>query len=257
MRLPRQVLHSLSPIVATAPLIVRVYFLIIITHIYSQSVLFSRINYFMFRGMLASVVLTYLIVFAGWAPTFFLYTIVWRFDPLTQRSMAFLVTRDDYAIDITIPSFITTILTAVVKPTSVLIVVACSVATVLQLRRATKARSRMRESQLRVIGSEVKITRMLLFLSLVYIVCSLPNAVGALTYYFIPNFYMYRKYHNTFIVFYEVIFAASCLNSSSNFFAYTWLSSKFRASLQMVTPCFQIVFSGSKKCSKDTINISK
>nr|KAG5688418.1 hypothetical protein BaRGS_001200 [Batillaria attramentaria] len=200
---------------------------------------------FSFRRMLAAIVFTYLIILAGYAPTFFLYTVKWVTDPQTKRATAFFVPVDNYAIDITIPGFITTVLTLIVKPVSILIVVLCSVVTVVKLKQATKVRSQMSESQSQVSQSEAKITKMLLLLSVIYIICILPDACGALINYFIPDFFLYRKYHNIFVIVYETIFAGSCLNSSANFFAYLWLSSKFRTTLLQVAPCFKILFSTS------------
>lgn len=188
--------------------------------------------------MVVTVVSTYLINFCAFAPTFCLYTVDWRIDPLTQRNTASLVPRKDFAINITIPGLITTFLTFAVKPVSILLVITCSLITVVKLRQATKKRGHMRESQSHVSGAEVRVTRMLLTLSIIYVICELPALIVCLVNYFIPEFFMHRKFNNTFVITYETIFTVTCLNSTANFFAYVILSSKFRSSLEEIAPCF-------------------
>ena len=188
--------------------------------------------------MLAVILLVYAVIFALYAPNLFVYKLNWRFNPSTNRSSAYLV--QNYALSSVIP--VITGVVFIVKPISILVVIICSSVSIEKLRRATMKRRAMRESQSAASQSETRVTKMLLFLCVTYVVCVLPDVAGAFATYFVPQFFFYRKHHNLFVVCFEVFFVASCLNSTVNVFAYMALSSRFRATVGEMIPGFARLF---------------
>ena len=184
--------------------------------------------------MLTVILLVYILLLAVYVPSLFLSKVSWRFDPTTNRSTAYLV--ENYALASAIPVIVGTVF--IVKPVSILVVIICSSVSIDRLRKATKKRRAMIEIQSAASQSETRVTQMLLFLCVTYVVCVFPDVVGALTTYFVPEFMFYRKHHNLFVVCFEIFFFFSCLNSTVNVFAYLALSTRFRATLGVMFPCF-------------------
>ena len=188
--------------------------------------------------MLTVVLVLYIALFALYTPSFLLSKVSWRFDPQTNRSMAYI--EENYPLAAAIPVIVGTIF--IVKPVSIAVVIICSSVTISILRKAAKKRKAMRESQSAASQSETRVTKMLLFLCVTYVVCVIPDVIAATTTYFIPEFMFYRKYHNIFVVCVEMFFFFSCLNSTVNVFAYLALSTRFRATLGEMVPCFAKLF---------------
>lgn len=184
--------------------------------------------------MLAAILLVYSALLALYIPTFLLFSISWRSDHRSNRSVAYLV--ENSALASAIPAIVGTIF--IVRPVSILVVIICSSISIDQLWKATKKRRAMRQVQSAASRSETRVTQMLLFLCVTYVVCVFPDVVGALTTYFVPEFMFYRKHHNLFVVCFEIFFFFSCLNSTVNVFAYLALSTRFRATLGVMFPCF-------------------
>ena len=188
--------------------------------------------------MLTVILLVYGLLFALYAPNLFIYKINWRSDPETNRSVASLIENRALASVFPIVGGILFIL----KPVSIFAVIIGSSISIDKLKKATKKRRAMRESQSAASQSETRVTKMLLFLCVTYVVCVLPDVAGAFTTYFVPQFFFYRKHHNLFVVCFEVFFVASCLNSTVNVFAYMALSSRFRATVGEMIPGFARLF---------------
>ena len=188
--------------------------------------------------MLTVLLLVYILLFGLYAPSLFLYKVGWRFDPATNRTMAYL--EDHFPLASVIRIIVGVIF--IVKPVSMFVVIICSSISIAQLRKAAKRRRAMRESQSAASQSETRVTKMLLFLCVTYVVCVFPDVVGAFTVYFVHEFFFFRKYHNIFVVCFEMFFFFSCLNSTVNVFAYLTLSTRFRATLGEMVPCFGKLF---------------
>ena len=58
-----------------------------------------------------------------------------------------------------------------------------------------------------------------------------------------PVVLFYRRFHNIFVVYFQGVVVFSCLNSTVNVFACLALSSRFRATLVRMIPCFSRLFS--------------
>ncbi|XP_076455530.1 uncharacterized protein LOC143290129 [Babylonia areolata] len=187
-----------------------------------------------YRAMVVFIILSYLIPFLCFLPTLLAYKVGWREDPSTGRSIAYMTLEDWFTVDSRILQLISYFYVLVIFPTSFVVVVVCCITTIIYLRRAALKRVEMMENVKEDEGArEARITKMLLFLCGLYAVLLIPEICAALASYFVPEFYLFKKYHNSFSISYQaLIFTASCLNSAANFFAYLVLSSSFRGVLK-------------------------
>ncbi|KAK7500606.1 hypothetical protein BaRGS_00008181 [Batillaria attramentaria] len=196
-------------------------------------------SFLTYRRMTAVIVAVYVLVFLLFLPSLLLYTVRWRIDPATNRSIAVLSIAENVPLDKSIPVQISRILSLFVKPSSAALAAICTVITVFKLKQAMKTRHQMTDVQSGANSSETRITKMLVLLSVIYVVLDSMECSSAIINAFVPEFYMYSTYHNTFVVLFVLIFTANCLNATVNFFVYVVLSSRFRATLADCAPCFK------------------
>ncbi|KAK7492451.1 hypothetical protein BaRGS_00016324 [Batillaria attramentaria] len=188
-----------------------------------------------FSYIVIAVSLTYVFFIGVYLPHFFRYDFVWSNDPSSNRTVVFLnptsfeMKNHDLLIFLSREVNLLTI-----KPTGTVLVVTCSVITSVQVRRARQARKDMTQSK--ITSSEAKITRMLLFVSVVSVACVIPEIALAFANIIVPEFDHYKTYHNLLLVVYYIIFVALSVNSSANFLIYFVMSSKFRATLIALIP---------------------
>ena len=187
--------------------------------------------------MLAVILLAYGVISAFFAPNLLIFKVSWRFDPSGNRSTAYLVKNP--AVDSMLPVISGVLFT--VKPVSILLVIICSSVSIDRLKRATTERRAMRESHA-VSQSKRKVTKMMLFLYITYVVCFIPHVAGAFATHFVSEFFFYTKFHNIFVVYFQGVVVFSCLNSTVNVFAYLALSSRIWATLVGMIPCFSRLF---------------
>ena len=122
------------------------------------------------------------------------------------------------------------------------------------LRMAREMRADMTESKLN--QAEAKITVMLLFVSAVMIICLLPEMAFSTIYSLVPEFNIFRKYHNIFTASQYFVFLARTVNSASNFFMYLALSTKFRVTFLQLFPCCWHRAAEPKKLTEATLTVS-
>ena len=189
--------------------------------------------------MLSAVVSICVAPLVLFIPMFLLYTTRWTVDPATNATIAVLSYRPHYPFPPEVARNIVAIVIGVLMPTSVFIVIVSSVLVVAKLGAARKMRKEMSNSQseTRTGQSEAKITKMLLSVCFLFIILMMPETVGTLVNYILPEFGLGGCYHNTFNFFFRVVSVASCLNSSVNFIAYVSLSARFRATLRQILHC--------------------
>ncbi|XP_076455529.1 putative G-protein coupled receptor B0563.6 [Babylonia areolata] len=194
------------------------------------------------RPMVVAILLSYLVPLVCYLPGFLSFTVKWRTDPSSNRSVAYMAVSNWIPLDNRFAILIIDLLVLIVKPISLVIVVVCCVITIVFLRKASRKRLQMtgatnkEESEV----GENRITKMLLFLCFTYAVLILPEICSHITNAFIPEYFVYRRYHKIFVMVYEVvILTASSVNSTVNFFTYLVLSSKFRATLMDLCCCFR------------------
>ncbi|KAL8616450.1 hypothetical protein ACOMHN_041053 [Nucella lapillus] len=189
-----------------------------------------------YRSMVVAILLSYLIPLLAYLPWFLGDTVEWRVDPSTNRSMAYMVSTSLFPTG-KLQTLVYNFLGIIAQPVFLIVIVTCSTITIVHLRRMSRKRSTL-TGKANKRGTDVKITIMLLFICNVYVVLLLTNIWSYLVQLLVPEFYLYKKYHNSFVLAYQVlVLTASCLNSTANLFAYLALSTRFRATLRQMLFC--------------------
>ena len=106
-----------------------------------------------------------------------------------------------------------------------------TVITAVKLRRAATWR-RGQTSAAEADSKEVAVTKMLIAVSCVFIVCSVPNILIKVTPFFLPGFTIGGKNQNLFLLGVSLSHFFPAINSSINFFFYFKMGSRFRVELK-------------------------
>ena len=75
---------------------------------------------------------------------------------------------------------------------------------------------------------ELALTKMLIGISVLFIVCVFPNALFRFVWLFMPEMNIGRRYHNFFMSGLWILEAITYVNSSLNFFVYYTIGSRYR-----------------------------
>ncbi|KAL8569805.1 hypothetical protein ACOMHN_006531 [Nucella lapillus] len=190
--------------------------------------------------VITAIVLSCLVPLTCYLPGFLTFTVKWRIDSSANRSVAYVATSGWFPMDARRAILVVNLLFVIVKPVCLVTVSLCCSITIIHLRRAYRKRSEMTTTGKNEDKDDgnVRITRMLLFLCVTYSVLVLPEVCQAFVFLFVPEFYLYKKYHNTFIAINQMLtFTASCFNSAVNFFSFLVLSSRFRNTVRGLCRC--------------------
>ena len=90
--------------------------------------------------------------------------------------------------------------------------------------------SQVGSSQMKV--REAAVTRMLVVVCVVYMVCTLPTVTHAFFRYFLPEFSSIRRLRNTFYATVSLMHLMASINASGNFLIYLSVSTKFKETLK-------------------------
>ncbi|KAL8570519.1 hypothetical protein ACOMHN_008876 [Nucella lapillus] len=190
----------------------------------------------------AAIVTVYLVpLFVCLAPSLAI-AIRWRLDPSTNRTVAYMANTHQFNMDYRLVDNVMLYFLLIIKSVFLIVMIVCSVNTIVYLRRATRARKRMTGRKDEDGGGE-RITQMLSFLCVVYIVLVFPETCSIISVFCHPDYSLYStKYRNVALVVFQFVWLASCVNSTINFFVYLVLSSRFRATLkELCFCCFKAV----------------
>ncbi|XP_055861281.1 uncharacterized protein LOC129921935 [Biomphalaria glabrata] len=83
-----------------------------------------------------------------------------------------------------------------------------------------------------ISNKEKKLSKMVILISVVYIVCLIPAFLATLVMLWLESFSMTSKYYFMFMVIFSVLFNIDAINSTLPFFIYVHMSSKFRKTLK-------------------------
>ena len=83
-----------------------------------------------------------------------------------------------------------------------------------------------------MIGREAAVTRMLVVVCVVYMVCILPTVTHACFRYFLPDFLSTGRLRNTFYATVSLTHLMASVNASVNFLIYLSVSTKFKETLK-------------------------
>jgi hypothetical protein len=79
------------------------------------------------------------------------------------------------------------------------------------------------------VSKEVALTRMLIVLSVLFMVCSLPSIIVRIVPFIVKDFQLGGRMQNIFMLMVSLLHLFPAINSSLNFFFYMYMGSKFRA----------------------------
>ena len=187
-----------------------------------------------------------LLVFSSFSPMFFAYTVDYNFDPSYNASVASIkLGKLFHANDELVPK-IYKFLGIFYPATFCTIMITTSIIIVFHLRKSAESFDKMQGEKSTGAGSsrsstnmtprEVKVTKMLLVIILVYLLDFLPRLslyVGSLIE---PEFFAYRKYHNLMLVLSNVVWVLDFTNASVNFFIFMGMSTNFNKTFHEIFP---------------------
>ncbi|KAK7474561.1 hypothetical protein BaRGS_00034206 [Batillaria attramentaria] len=233
----------------------------------------SSVNFFVYLAMssrctLFAITSICLALLALFVPVLMMLEIQ-HVDIGGNRTAAYAVPTAFFRENFTLLSVFSDTVISVVIPVSLLAIVAvCTAVTVIRLKTSSKwrqavssassdtAKSRTpsrsgshvqtqepvhvtrQQKPTSVDDKTVRLTRMMVAIACIYIVCIIPGTISTLVRLFIPEFSLNDRYHNMFAVVYALDFTMLTFNSSVNFFVYLAMSSRFRQIfLSLVTRC--------------------
>ena len=91
----------------------------------------------------------------------------------------------------------------------------------------------------RLTQQQVSLTKALVLVSCLYILCSVPSVALTIARLVVPGngFYPWGRYSNMFFATHDVSYTLAAVNSSLNFFIYLWRSSRYRQTLSAWLAC--------------------
>lgn len=153
-------------------------------------------------------------------------------DPNTGKITLFLTTTEFRSQYILLYNIVENTLIMIVIPFFTFTVVTIATAiTVVQLKRAIAWRHGSSSSSSSDVR-EVALVKMLVVVSLIYIISSAPNVALGMTRLLVPEFVANRRYANIFLASHLMYLVLAQANSSVNFFVYLARSSRFRQELR-------------------------
>ncbi|RUS73742.1 hypothetical protein EGW08_018503 [Elysia chlorotica] len=202
-----------------------------------------------------------LVVFGSFSPMFSIYTIGYTFSPFYNASIVTVTPGANYfAMDGLILKlykflgiFYPAVFCAIMISTSTIIVFhlrnskekldnmkgaksAKSAKSAQASAAATVTAGQPSLSSATLTRREVKVTKMLLVVILVYLMDFFPRLVKYSASLVEPEFFMYKRYHNLMMVMSNVMWILDFLNASVNFFIFLGMSTNFNKTFYTIFP---------------------
>ncbi|KAK6961106.1 FMRFamide receptor [Biomphalaria glabrata] len=108
------------------------------------------------------------------------------------------------------------------------VVTACTFALIRSFTRTVQWRNQVSNSSSSLTGRDKKLVKMVIFISVSFIVFSIPGVVINCMMIFIKEFKVTGLYKNLFVTLFSTFFPMDGLNSLVNFFIFLYMSTKFR-----------------------------
>ena len=157
------------------------------------------------------------------------------FDPTSNTAMYTLIPAkfylqheqlinylDGFVYGAAIPGFV------VVVVTTTTIITAMKIRQAAAWRASTSSASGSSSSSSSISPQELALTKMLIGIAVLFIVCVSPVALFRLAWLFLPEMNLGRRNHNFYATGLWIMEALSCVNSSFNFFVYYTIGSRYR-----------------------------
>ena len=176
-------------------------------------------------------------------------------NPDTGKITLFLTTTEFRSQYILLYNIVeNTFIMTVIPFTTFTVVTIATAITVVQLKRAIAWRHGSSSSSSSDVR-EVALVKMLVVVSLIYIISSAPNVALGMTRLLVPEFVANRRYANIFLASHLLSLILGQVNSSVNFFVYLARSSRFRQELRRLLDRYGIkwVNTESSRTLQETI----
>ena len=184
----------------------------------------------------ALIILSSLIILTGFFFVCTRWSIACIFNPLTGVTSDTIYGSEFYIQNRQVLDILDGIVYGLVLPALyVIVVLVTTVLTSLRLRQM--ANWREKTSSASVSPREVALTRMLIGISVLYVVCTMPTLTLGLCILFVPDISLNGRYYNTFNLMVSVFELFSYINASVNFFVYCFLGSKYKETLTEMFRC--------------------
>ena len=159
------------------------------------------------------------------------------FDPATNSTSKAIYPTEFYLKNKEVIDTVTGLIPGLLLPVFYFTVVSATTAmTLIKLRAMAKWRKQT-SSASAVSPREVALTRMLIGISVLYVVCSMPTLAFGIAFLAVPDMSAKGRYYNTFKLMGTVFDLSSCINASFNFFVYSFLGSKYKETLKEIFFC--------------------
>nr|KAG5701042.1 hypothetical protein BaRGS_008763 [Batillaria attramentaria] len=164
------------------------------------------------------------------------YNVVEATDVLTGESIYALIPTKFYLENKAFVDFMhSTIITIAVPFTTFVVVGVATGLTVINLKRAIAWRESSAANSA-TMKSQITLAKMLVIISVIYIVAASPHIALGFARYLVPEFSLHGRYANIFVAAHVIPLTLSAFNSSVNLFVYVIRSSRFRKELAGVLP---------------------
>ncbi|XP_076436202.1 uncharacterized protein LOC143275809 [Babylonia areolata] len=166
------------------------------------------------------------------------------FDPVTNTSSKKIYPSKFYTQHQEMVDIITGLLASLLLPGIYISVVSATTSlTFIRLRKM--AAWREQTSSATMSSREVALTRMLIGVSVLYVICSTPVLALGVCLLFVPDMSLQGRYYNAFNLMVSFFELFSYINASFNFFVYCFLGTKYKETLREM--CCQCSCLGRKK----------
>ncbi|XP_076437872.1 uncharacterized protein LOC143277030 [Babylonia areolata] len=163
------------------------------------------------------------------------WSLVCAFDPETNTTSKFLYTSEFYIKHQAHMDLLTLFVGTVQPLTYVCVVTAATIVTSVKLKKMLRWREQTSSSTMS--SREMALTRTLIAVSILYVVCSLPPMTLGIFVMFVPGMSLRGRYHNFSKLVVSAFELASFINATFNIFVYIFLGSKYKETLWTLFPC--------------------
>ncbi|KAL8562429.1 hypothetical protein ACOMHN_066143 [Nucella lapillus] len=195
----------------------------------SKTVLKTRTTAFLIAGSSVLILAGFFVVCTRW-------DIACVYDPATNSTSTTVYGSQFYIRHKRVLDVMDGIVYGLVLPgLYVSVVLATTVVTLWKLRQLSHWRQQ--SSSATVTSRDLALTRMLVGVSVVYVVCMIPTLGLGVCILAVAEFNLRGRYYNTFNLMVSVFELFSYLNASFNFFVYCSLGSRYKQTLRGLFPC--------------------
>ncbi|KAK3758588.1 hypothetical protein RRG08_041238 [Elysia crispata] len=191
-----------------------------------------------------------LVIFGSFSPMFFIYTIEYTFNPFYNASIARVTPGNLFYARDGLISKIYKFLGIFYPAIFCTIMISTSAIIVFHLRKSAENFDKMKggkstadeaagessRTSTTLTPREVKVTKMLLVIILVYLMDFFPRLCKYTASLIEPEFFAYRKYHNLMLVMSNVMWILDFINASVNFFIFMGMSTNFKKTFYIIFP---------------------